>query len=614
MKRTTTLILIMLFSIFFFSCVEKRNTQFIPSKLGDAEKEYLRKDLAVIDKSYDKEKKMTWIITGNRHYHSDLDSGIVVHETRASIKYAVELMFTEEEYNIKRAIDIIETILPMQETDTSKAYCGVWPYYPEDPLRGRSAPVDYNWADFMAVPLIDILINFSDRISDDLQDRIKKALVLAARASMKRNVQGDYTNMCIMGIYVCYITGDLLNLPDLNSYAQQKLRYFYNYTISNKGFTEYNSPTYTIVAMDELLRMKRTIINPEDKKMVDELYNMCWYMAARHFHQPSAQWCGPNLRAYGSLLTPDLKRLFYNASNGAIELPGDYLKIPNVITPHKIPDKLIPLFTDEKLPRTEIDTFLVGELQPLNKKIYGKYTIHATDVIGKMYAHPRYALASVNQGYMWNQCRPLIAHWGTQEKPTYMQVRFLHDLYDFSAAHIKSVQDSTSVLSIFNIAYNGGDKHPNIDKIKDSTIVAKDIRLRFEVGGDTSQAGFVIVNKKQNVVLLKSGDINCRIQLPYAKWSGCDAYWSIGGDNNKKWIDYIIYSGKERRFNFAEMQEAVIALSLTIYDNVQPEEKHLQVGNIGEYLVLSSGNMQVEALKKAEDEFRIKNDYKIKAQ
>lgn len=614
MKKATNLILIILSGIFFFSCKEKRNTELIPIKLGEAEKEYLKRDLAEKEKFYDDEKKMTWMVTGNRHYHSDLDSGMVVHETRASVKYAVELMFTEEEDNIKRAIDIIETILPMQETDTCKAYCGVWPYYPEDPLEGRAAPVDYNWADFMAVPLIDILINFPDRISEDLQERIKKALVLAARASMKRNVKGDYTNMCIMGIYVCYVTGDLLNLPDLNTYAHEKLRYFYNYTLDNKGFTEYNSPTYTIVAMDELLRMKRTIINPEDKKMVDELYYMCWDMAARHFHQPSAQWCGPNLRAYSSLLTPDLKRLFYNASDGIIELPGNYLKIPNVITPHKIPAELIPLFTDQKLPRTEIDTFLIGKLQPVNQKTYGTSTVYTTDITGKMYAHPRYAIASVNQGYMWNQCHSLIAHWGTQEKPAYMQVRFLHDFYDFSAANIKSTQDSASVLSIFNIAYNGGDRHPNIDKIKDSTIIANDIRLRFEVGGDISQTDFSIIDEKQNIALLTSGDINCLIKLPYVGWSRLKGHWSIGGERNKKWLDYIIYSGKEHKFNFAGMSESVLGLFLSMSDNVQSEDKTIEVDHNGDYLVLSFGNIQVKALKKADDEFRIKNDYNLKTQ
>ena len=298
MKNIITLILVITQLFFVCSCSEKkRNTQLIPVVLEEEEVNFLKKDLAEKEKSYDKEKKMTWTVTSGRHYHSDLDSGVVVHETRASIEYAVELMYTREKDNISRAIDIIETVLPMQETDTAKAYCGVWPYYPEDPLNGRVAPVDYNWADFMAVPLIDIWINFRDYISCDLQNRIEKALVLAARASMKRNVKGDYTNMCIMGIYVCYIVGDLMDLPDLSTYARGKLRYFYDYTIDNKGFTEYNSPTYTIVAMNELLRMKRTIINPEDKEMVDKLYSMCWRMAARHFHQPSGQWCGPNLRA-----------------------------------------------------------------------------------------------------------------------------------------------------------------------------------------------------------------------------------------------------------------------------------------------------------------------------
>ena len=612
MKNIITLILVITQLFFVCSCSEKkRNTQLIPVVLEEEEVNFLKKDLAEKEKSYDKEKKMTWTVTSGRHYHSDLDSGVVVHETRASIEYAVELMYTREKDNISRAIDIIETVLPMQETDTAKAYCGVWPYYPEDPLNGRVAPVDYNWADFMAVPLIDIWINFRDYISCDLQNRIEKALVLAARASMKRNVKGDYTNMCIMGIYVCYIVGDLMDLPDLSTYARGKLRYFYDYTIDNKGFTEYNSPTYTIVAMNELLRMKRTIINPEDKEMVDKLYSMCWRMAARHFHQPSGQWCGPNLRAYSSLLTPDLKRLFYNASNGIVNLPGEYPRIPNVIAPHKIPDDLISLFTKQMLPRIEIDTFLIGKLQPVNQKVYDGVRILATDIIGKMYAHPHFAIASVNQGYMWNQCRPLIVHWGTQEDPTYMQVRFLHDDYDFSAVNIKCVQDSATVLSIFNIAYNGGDKHPSIDRIKDSTILAKDLRLRFEIGGNISHTEFSIIDGKQNSVLMKSRDISCFIKLPYVRWDELKGQWIVGGDKDRICADYVIYSGEKRKFDFSKMEEAVVSLYLSFSDSIL-KKREIRTEVDEKYLTVSTEEMQVKALKKPDEEFRIKNDYEIK--
>jgi len=610
--KTYTQLTITILLLFLFGCSGKRYTQLSPSKLSQEEIALLKKDLAEREPYYDKEKNMLWTITHEKHYHSDFDSGIVVHDTRSSIEYAVALMHTTEPQNIERGIDIVKAILPLQEKNTDEPFCGVWPYYPEDPLMGRKAPVDYNWADFMAIPLIDIVINFSDYTDDDLKEQIKNALILAARSIKKRDVKGDYTNVFIMGTYVCYIVGNLYDLPDISNYARNRLAYFYGYTKDNKGFTEYNSPTYTVVAMNELLRMKRTIINPTDKAMIDELYSMCWDIIARHFHQPSGQWCGPNLRAYSSLLTPDLKRLLFTASEGKIELPGDYPRIPNVLMPHKIPATMIPVFTNQTLPRTEIDTFTVGKFQGKNHVDYPTIgTIEAQDIVGKLYANSLYALASVNQGYMWNQCRPIIAHWGTPVHPTYLQVRFLHDFYDFSAAHVISGQDSSTVLSIFNIAYNGGDKHPIIDKIKDSTIYATDLRLRVEIGGNISGSKFSVTDK--NEVMLNSGNLSCLINLPYVNWEGLTGYWEIGGDENNRWADYVLYSGNKRKFNFAEMQEAVIGFYLSILspDKVPPGSNLVKADIDSNYLRLSLNDIEILALKKPDDEFRIGNDYKV---
>lgn len=598
-------------SLLCCACRVSEDTILKPVFLSQEEIDYLKEDLDEKDKIYDRDVCMTRLVTNGRHYHSDLDSGVVVHETRASIEYAVALLYTREEASIQRAIDIIKAILPLQETDPTKPYCGVWPYYPEDPLQGRKAPVDYNWADFMAVPLLEILINFRDCIDTTLQEQIEEALKLAAYASMRRNVQGDYTNMCIMGIYVCYVVGDLLELPDMKTYAKNKLRYFYEYTELNKGFTEYNSPTYTVVAMDELLRLKRTIVNSEDKKMIDALYERCWDVIARHYHQPSGQWCGPNLRTYNDLLTPDLKRLFYNASDGAIELPGEYSRIPNVIVPHELPKSFLPLFLQQQLPKMEVDTFQVGVLQPIVKKIYNGHMVEAKDVVGTLYATDKFAVSSVNQGYMWNQCRPLTAYWGTQDNPVYFRVRFLHDMYDFAAMHIKSVQDSTMILSVLNVAFDGGDKHPSIGKIQNGTIHAEDIRLRFEIGGDISHVRFEM-DTLHNAVVCYSGEVVCRMELPYVGWDGHKGRWSLGKEGGKMYADYIIYCGGMHDFDFLNTNEAVIGLAITISGNGLPDRRVTQTDSDDNWLTLQSGKMYLRALKKPADEFRIKNDYIMK--
>lgn len=583
-----------------------------PIKLTGEEIVLLKKELRESDEHYDAGRKMIWMVTKEKHYHSDLDSGVRVHDTRGSIQYAAALLRMNDTASIARGVDILKTILPLQEKDTSRAFCGVWPYYPEDPLAGRKAPVDYNWADFISVSLIDIMLNAPERIDNDLKQQVREALILAAHAIMKRDVKADYTNICIMGTYVCYVVGNLYEQPDIKNYGQKKLAYFYNFTKESKGFTEYNSPTYTVVAMNELLRMKLAITNPADKKMVDELYNLCWSMIARHFHQPSGQWCGPNLRAYNDLLTPELKQLFFYASNGQVNLPGEYLHQPRVLEPHQIPPALLHYFLEPDLPRTETDTFTVGKYQVKNHATFPDGEMKAQDITGKLYMQQRYALASVNQGYLWNQCRPLIAHWGSPEHPSYLRVRFLHDQYDFAAVHIKSVQDSSTVLSVLNLAYNGGDRHPNLDRLKDTTLAAADLRLRIETGGDISASSFSLSTVNKRELQFSSGDLRMLVQVPYCNWNGEDGHWELGAAGDKKWADYVIHSGSRKVFDLRAMKEAVIGLSLSVAAGQQlPKPQDIKVIADNKYLQLSAGSLLVKALKKPDDEFRIKNDFEI---
>lgn len=592
-----------------------RNTELKAARLSDAEIAYLKKDLEPKHRMYDPKAKMLRTVTGGKHYHSDLDGGVTVHQTRESLEYAVALLKTGDKKLRRRAVDIIRTVVPMQEKDPSLPYCGIWPYYPEDPLRGRTAPADYNWADFIAVPLLDVVISHADVLDKKLRQEIDSALILAARAIMKRDVQPDYTNICIMGTYVCYVVGDFYDQPEIMEYARKRLRNFAEYTRRNNGFTEYNSPTYTVVAMNELLRMKQCIIQPEDSRIIDELYTMTWDMIARHFHRPSGQWCGPNLRSYSSLTLPEVYRLYYNASDGAIELPGDYPRIPNVVSPHKIPECVLPEFSRQDFPRTEVDTFVVADR---NQKIIrtlacGKTdTIGAKDIVGKLYTTPVYALASVNQGYMWNQTRPLIAHWGTPSSPSYLQVRFLHDFYDFSAVNIFCAQDSNTVIAVMNVAKDGGDTHVSIDRLQAGRFSARDLRLRIEIGGDLDDVSFTLPEIPTGCVALTSPAVSAHLCVPYAQWGDLKGHWEVGGDGTNTWADFVIYSGAEQTFDLNDIRETVLAFYLSMCSNGEtPADCAVTASADADYLTVTNESLRVKALLKSEPELRIRNDFEI---
>jgi len=64
---------------------------------------------------------------------------------------------------------------------------------------------------------------------------------------------------------------------------------------------------------------------------------------------------------------------------------------------------------------------------------------------------------------------------GHPEKPAYLQVRLLHDGYDFSPGQIFVVQTEGRALGAISLGTDPGNTHISFDSIKDATVKAKDI-------------------------------------------------------------------------------------------------------------------------------------------
>lgn len=597
------------FSILLFISIitlaQQKNAILLPDKLNGQDIRVVLKEIEKNDPKYDSAVHLVWS-TQAVHYHSDVKEETKVHSTMVSLNYAVSLLDSRKAEKRERAFEVLRSVIALQDQNPDSKTCGVWPYSLEEPLANKKSPADRNWADFCAVPLISIINNHNNILPDDLKEKTRKALLLASQAIRIRDVRPDYTNISLMGLYVCYMTADMYDDSDLMDYAQKRLRSFYACTLRNKGFIEYNSPTYFKLSLDEILRLKDHVINSKDHAMLDSIYYIGWSIIAQHYHRPTAQWAGPHGRAYSVLLSSPTYNWLYSASDGRIEprTSIDFSRDENPLLKHKIPTDLLPYFIEPKFPRMEIDTFIRGgqkiELNPLvsyqesDKGVW----IETKEVIGKSYFTNDFVLASANQSCLWNQRRPLIAYWGTEQKPVSMQVRFLHDMYDYAAANIFCVQDSTNVLGAINFTTNGGDRHVTIDVIKDATIKAHDLRLRFEFGGDISSVIFNSPEVGNNSVSGKSGNLNFRIEFPYQKFDSCRGELTTGGDDKNKWIDFVIYSGVEREFNFENIQEAIIGFLVSLNNNQIDSNKQVCVLHSGEKLEMMWNNLKVKALTK----------------
>lgn len=537
--------------------------QYEPIIVSKSDQQVLQKKIAEMDQLYDPEGKMITQELKGWNYHTDAEIGIF-HDVRSSFYYAVALLDCGIKEYEQRAFDIIEKTISLQDTNTNSRSCGVWPYFEEEPLATKKSPIDYNWADFNAVSLLDIYMGHKDKLSSELQESIKNSLILAAKAVQKRNCGPGYTNIAIMGTYVTYVTSRLFDIPEMQEYATKRLKIFYDYTMEKGGFSEYNSPTYSIVAIDELNRMQRHIVEPGAKKMIDELYAKCWDMIARHYHKKTAQWAGPHSRSYSSLIDTSFYGILKEASDNKIDL-GYNPERADVKIKHHIPESLLSYFLTPQYPRSEIDVFEKEEPQ----------------IIGTAYLTDNYVISSVSRSSLWNQRRPLTAYWGELNKAYYLQVRLLHDMFDFSTASIFTRQKENNILAVINFGTNGGDKHLSIDRIQDGKFKAKDLRLRFEFG-NCKEINTPLPVKPNEAFTINACESQTVIRLLENKFGNLKGYWEKGNDKENCWVDYVIYNGQEKDFDLTQIQQAVYAFALSfgnLTDHVSVKNAHATISN-----------------------------------
>ena len=525
-----------------------------PIRLNPTQQQMLQNLLQGVNKRYDEQARMITTIVEGYQYHRDATSG-TLHEIRGSMTYALALLNTGDDALQERAFAILERCIALQDTVTGSPTRGIWGYYLEEPLQTKKTPPDFNMADFNAVTLLDVWMSHGPALPPALQTAVRRSLLLAAQSIQKRNMGPHYTNIAVMGSYVTYLVGHLFGITELQQYGQKRIETFYAYTLQKGGFTEYNSPTYTLTALEDLNRMQQHIVEPGAKQMVDSLYNLGWSMLARHYHQPTGQWSAPHSRAYRSLVQPGFYNLLHKASNGrlftlnqkAIDW-GSYGRLH-----HQIPAWLMGYFTKPTYPRTERDVFEAD----------------APPIIGTSYLTDRFALSTSNRSSMWNQRRPFLAYWGTAEQSRYLQVRFLHDDYDFSSAGFYSQQTEGKVLAAINLNTNGGDKHITIDLLKDGTFQARDLRLRFEFG-NTSPDSLRVPTGLNEPLQVKLNGLFVNLNLFTAAFNGTVGRWEKGGSGTTAWLDYVVYNGPSVRLDLNTMQEAIWGFTMVIGPNLVP--------------------------------------------
>lgn len=525
----------------------------------EAQRRELDRALATWDPQYDPAERMIRRPFSSPGYHTTLTGGFV-HPTRESLTYALALLDSGEPERLARATEILDRMLALQDTNPDSPTYGIWSWFLEEPLSQMSPP-DWNWADFCGTSLIQIAMDHRDRLPAELAYRLDQAVLHAARSIQRRDVGPHYTNIALMGTYVTYTAGEFYGEAEILDYARRRLRRFYEYTREQGAFTEFNSPTYTAVAIRVLARMRRDIRDRDVHPMLDWLYDLAWADVARHFHPPTRQWAGPHSRCYSTLLRPGDQAFLQRATGGALRYFSDE-EIPPDIEAHRL---------DFSCPRAYIPSFLHLDGPQEVVQVYYQGSDWLPRIIGRTYMNETVAIGTMNRGDFWNQRRPLVAYWGTAEHPIALQVRCLHDGYDYCSALIFTRQTGPYVLAAIVFATDYGDRHISLDLIRDQTIMARDLRLRFQIihpPADWQAREGLILGHEANTFTI--GNATLSLHVPYVAFGDRDVITEANREGTDECLDIVLYHGPQRQIDFSRTHPAAIIFGLQITPAGEP--------------------------------------------
>ena len=533
----------------------------------------------------EKEMMLTSKVNDEYHYHTNVRS-MTVHQTRESLDYA-ELLLEDQSANrfksFDRAVKILDRVLSLQETKADSKYQGLWSYYLEEPL-DKMSPPDPNWADFNGEHLLLILHRHAARLPEALKPRIATSIGLAAGFIMRRPMTMHYTNIAAKGTHVTLGAGEFLNDKKIKDYATNRLIKWAEAVDSTGSFYEFNSPTYSRVALSVLARM---LLIHKDAQVLDltkKLHRRMWLHLADHFHTATNQFAAPLSRSYGNDLGASLwlqkslgnKIQFANLDEvkaGKATAIGE-IGVLNYDCPTDLRDR----FTEKQKNVQRREMFLTGDML-IEYNVEYKRGRPIDPLQGTTFFTPDYSLGTINYFSFWNQRRPLMAYYGGQKRPAkWMQLKVMNEGYDFSSALFYSAQNENSVLAAVNFRTPGGNKQPDLDPIENGEFKSRRVYLQFvfdnwdpkskilvdgkSVDNDSFKAAPLIITPQSRVTLELEGSKMC-ITPRFSVFGTERPTFRLARKDNQLWVEYFLFYAREPKLlKWAEINEAAALFTL----------------------------------------------------
>ncbi len=495
----------------------------------------LNQYLTEAESRYDAQCQMLGAQFHGPGYHSRVPEGTWTHATRESADYAIALLESGTEANRRRACLVIARILSLQERNSTAGTYGIWPWLLEESLAEMSPP-DWNWADFIGARLVQILVQYGPDLPDSLRHDTRIALEHAAWSIFRRNVQSNYTNIAIMGAGVTVAAGEILAVPLLVDYGRRRLANMVAYVQDQGNFNEYNSPTYTTVAIHETERILQLVQDSASRAAAEWIRNFAWQTTLAHFHSQTCQWAPPHARAYHDHLPPETAAYLSTATGLRIPThdggvaPMSWSPIKHLSAPASAVEQC--------------------RLRPTTDIVLKERFIRREPEVDSSYATTwmteKACFGSMNRSTFWTQHRPLQGYfWTPTDAAVVLRVRALHDGRDFCALSCRNMQEANRVLTVFNLSRNTGDYHPSLDRPGNGSFRVQDLRIRYWLSGKD-----VTVQRVDNeTVHFAAGTWKIVIHgNREGSFGGRSIRWEIGEQKDQVWFDAVLYAGEPMDF------------------------------------------------------------------